>query len=149
MNPNSLGSENFAVLATLNPVSQAAATVVSAYVDARKFAMITAVLATGVLGASATIDAKLRQATDSSGTGVKDITGKAITQLVKASNDNNQAIINVRPEDLDVDNGFTHVCLSVTVGTAASLMAAALLGFFPRHGTASDSNQAGVVQIVA
>lgn len=149
MNTNSLGSENFAVLATLNPLSQSAATVVSGWVDARKFAMITALLATGVLGASATIDAKLRQASDSSGTGAKDITGKSITQLVKASNDNNQVLINVRPEDLDVDNGFTHVALSVTVGTAASLMTAVLLGFFPRHGLASDSNQAGVVQIVA
>jgi hypothetical protein len=36
-----------------------------------------AVIKTGVLGASATVDAKLQQATDSSGTGVKDITGKA------------------------------------------------------------------------
>jgi hypothetical protein len=39
----------------------------------------------GVLGASATVDAKLQQATDNSGTGVKDVTGKAITQLVKAT----------------------------------------------------------------
>jgi hypothetical protein len=45
----------------------------------------------GVLGAAATVDAKLQQATDTSGTGAKDISGKAITQLVKASNDNNEA----------------------------------------------------------
>ncbi len=149
MNPNQLGSESFAVLATYNPVSQGAATVTTGWVDARKFAMITALLMTGVLGASATIDAKLQQAQDSGGTGAKDISNKAITQLVKASNDNNQAIINVRTEDLDVDNAFCYVRLSITVGTAASLVAAAVLGFFARHGIASDSNQAGVVQVVA
>jgi hypothetical protein len=149
MTPNSLGSENLAVLATLDPVSQAAATVTTGWVDARKFAMITAMIATGVLGASATLDAKLQQASDSSGTGAKDITGKAITQIVKASGDNKQAFINVRPEDLDVDNSFAFVRLSVTVGTAASLIFAGLFGLFPRQGTASDSNQAGVVQIVS
>lgn len=149
MFPNSLGSENLAVLATLSPVSQAAATVTSGWVDARKFAMISALIATGVLGASATLDAKLQQATDSGGTGAKDVTSKALTQIVKASGDDKQAIINCRPEDLDVDNGFCFVRLSVTVGAAASLIFAAVLGLYPRHGTASDSNQAGVVQIVS
>jgi hypothetical protein len=149
MNPNQLGSEVFAVLATFDPISQAAATVTSGWVDARKFAMITAILGTGVMGASGTLDAKLQQATDSGGTGAKDITGKSITQIVKASGDNKQAILNVRPEDLDVDNSFAFVRLSITVGTAASLINATLLGFFARHGIASDANQAGVVQIVA
>lgn len=149
MFPNSLGSENLAILATLDPVSQAAATVTSGWVDARKFAMISALIATGVLGASATLDAKLQQATDSGGTGSKDVTGKALTQIVKASGDAKQAIINCRPEDLDVDNGFCFVRLSVTVGTAASLIFAAVLGLYPRQGAASDSNQAGVVQLIA
>ena len=75
----------------------------------------------------------MRQATDSSGTSAKDITGKAITQLVKATNDNDQAMINCRADELDVANGFTHVALSVTVGTAASIYAAQVLGFYARY----------------
>ena len=36
---------------------------------------------TGLLGTAATLDAKLRQATDATGTGAKDIAGKAIAQI--------------------------------------------------------------------
>jgi hypothetical protein len=149
MFPNSLPSENLAVLATYDPVSQAAATVTTGWVDMRKFLQLLAVIQTGVLGASATVDAKLQQATDSGGTGAKDITGKAITQIVKASGDNKQVMINLRPEQLDVNNNFAFARLSITVGTAASQVSALLLGVQPRNGLASDLNQAGVVQIVS
>ena len=101
-----------------------------------------------MLGASATLDAKLQQASDSGGTGVKDITGKAITQLVKASNDNNEAMINLRSDELDVNGGFCYFRLSVTVGTAASLYSAIVLGFTARDYPASALNDASVVQIV-
>jgi hypothetical protein len=148
MNPNIKFSERTAVLATLNPASVAASTVVTTYVPIGNYHSICAVLQTGVLGASATVDAKLRQAQDSSGTGVKDITGKAITQIVKASGDNVQATIECRSDDLDMANGFSFVALSVTVGTAASLLSAALLGTNPRFMPASANNQAGVVQQV-
>lgn len=148
MNVNLKFAERIAVLATLDPASVAASTVLTAYVPVKNFHSICALIQTGVLGASATLDAKLRQATDSSGTGVKDITGKAITQIVKASGDTKQVFIECRSEDLDVTNGFTHVCLSVTIGTAASIFNAALLGVNPRFFPASAFNQAGVVQTV-
>lgn len=148
MNPNLKLSERVAVLATLNPASVAASTVVSGWVSVANFHSIAALIETGVLGASATLDAKLRQATDSSGTGAKDITGKAITQIVKASGDNVQASIEVRSEELDTAGGFAYVALSTTVGTAASIYGAQLLGLNPRFVPASALNQAGVVQQV-
>ena len=70
------------------------------------------------------LDAKFQQAQDNIGTGAKDVTGKAIVQIVKATGDNKQALINVKPEDLDTVNGFGFVRLSVTVGTAAGQTAA-------------------------
>lgn len=149
MLPNSLASENIAVLATQDPASVAASTVTSGWVDASRFAQLLAIIQTGVLGASATLDAKLQQATDSGGTGAKDITGKALTQIIKASGDNKQAMINLRPEQLDVNGGFRYVRLSVTVGTAASIFGSMLLGVNPRNGLASDANQAAVAQIVS
>lgn len=149
MFPNALASECLAVLGTYDPVSQAAATVTTGWVDARKFAEIVAILQTGVLGAAATLDAKLQQATSAAGAGAKDIAAKSVTQIVKATGDNKQVLINVRPEQLDVNGGFCFVRLSMTVGTAASLVSALLLGVWPRQGTAADSNQAAVVQTVS
>lgn len=142
-------SEQAALLGTLDPVSQGAGTVVSDWVDAGKFKKIMAILAVGTLGASATVDAKLRQATDSSGTGAKDISGTSITQLTKAgSDDNKQVIINCDAAELDVAGGFSYVAISVTVATAASLIAAILLGFEPRYAPASDNDLASVDEIV-
>jgi hypothetical protein len=132
----------------MDPASVAASTVVSAWVSMANVGMLTALIQTGVLGASATVDAKLRQATDSSGTNAKDITGKSIAQIVKASGDNVQAMVEARAEDLDVNNGFGYVALSITVGTAASQLSAALIGSAPRYMPASAFNQAAVKQIV-
>lgn len=122
-------SDRATVIATIDPSSQAAGTATSDWVSMSDFQSIEAVILAGVLGASATVDAKLQQATDASGTGAKDITGKAITQLTKAgTDDNKQAVLNCYASDLDVSNGFTHVALKITVATAASLTAAVILG---------------------
>lgn len=143
---NQKPSEGLAVLATIDPVSQGAGTVSTGWVDQSLCLAVMAVIQTGVLGASATVDAKIQQATDNTGTGAKDVTGKAITQIVKASGDNKQAIINLKEADLDTENGFRYVRLSITVGTAASLIAAALYGALPRFQPVS--NQAGTVQVI-
>ena len=141
-------SEGLAILATIDPVSQAAGTVNTGWVDQSVFFNVMALIQTGVLGASATVDAKLQQATDSSGTGLKDVTGKAIAQIVKASGDNKQALINLKESDLDTEGGFRYVRLSITVGTAASLVGASLMGAVPRFQAANTYNQAAVAQIV-
>jgi hypothetical protein len=90
----------------------------------------------------------MRQATDSSGTGAKDVTSRAIVQIVKATGDSKQALINMRCDEIDTNNAFTHVALTVTVGTAASIYNAMLLGMNPRFAPGSDANPAAVVQII-
>lgn len=142
-------SELVAVLGTIDPDAYAASTVMSDYADCGKFGKLMAIIEVGDLGVSATIDAKLRQAQDSSGTGVKDITGKAITQLTQAGGDDNkQAIIEVDAAELDVENGFEFVQISMTIGVAASDCGAILLGFEPRFGPASGDDLASVDEIV-
>jgi hypothetical protein len=148
MTPNAKPSEHLSVLATINPVSQGAGTVTSGWVSVLNHHALMALINTGVLGASATVDAKLQQATSSGGAGAKDITGKAITQIVKASGDNKQALINMKVADLDTEGGFAFVQLSITVATAASLVGATLFGAFPRFENGAAFNQAGVVQVV-
>lgn len=147
MFPNAKGSELLAVLATINPSSQGAGTANSGWISMANFHEILAVIQTGTLGASATVDAKIQQATDSSGTSAKDVTGKAITQLT--SGNNKQMLINLRAQELDVANSFNYVQLSITVGTAATGTSAVVLGLNPRFATADALNQAGVVQVVS
>ena len=148
MFPNAKGSELFSIVATLDPASVAVGTVTTGWVSVANFHALVASIQTGALGTSATLDAKLQQALDSAGTSAKDITGKALTQIVKATGDNKQALINVKPEELDTVNGFGFVRLSITVGTAASLAGAQILGVNPRYASADALNQAAVAQIV-
>lgn len=123
-------SDRATVVATIDPSSQAAGTLTSDWVSMNDFQSIEAIVIGGTLGASATVDAVLQQATDSSGTGAKAFSpAKAITQMTKAgSDDNKQAVLNCYASELDVANGFTHVALKITVGTAASLTAGIILG---------------------
>jgi hypothetical protein len=148
MFPNAKGSELLSVLATIDPAAQAAGTLTTGWISVANHHGFLSIVQTGVLGTSATVDAKWQQALDNSGTSAKDITGKAITQIVKATGDNKQALINVKPEELDTVNGFGFVRLSVTVGVAASQTSAQVLGLNPRFAPADASNQAAVVQVI-
>ena len=62
-----------------------------------------------------TVDALIQQATDSAGTGVKTVTGTAITQF-SATDDNKYASIDLEASALDINNGFGWVRLLLTVG---------------------------------
>ena len=146
--PNARLAEIVSLLGTIDPVSQAAGAITSGWLSAANHERFMALVQTGVLGTSATVDAKLQQAQDSSGTGAKDVTNKAIVQIVKATGDNKQALLNLRADELDLANGFTYFRVSVTVGTAASEVSAAVLAGVARNAPASALNQAGVVQIV-
>lgn len=142
-------AELLSVLATIDPVSQAPGTITTGWLSAANHERFQAIVQTGVLGAAATLDGKLQQATDNAGSNAKDITGKALTQIVKATGDNKQALINLRAEELDLANNFTFFRLSLTVGTAASLLSAVVQGGVAKNAPASALNQAGVVQNVA
>lgn len=149
MTPNNRPSERVAVLGNIDPDAYTAATYVTGWVAAANWAAFMAIVFAGTLGSSATLDAKIEQASDSSGTGAKDLSGSAITQLTQAGTDSDkQAIINFRAEDLDINNGFTHVRLSMTVATATSDAGGVLLGLDPRQGPASDNDASSVDEIV-
>lgn len=148
MLPNAKISEQEALLATIDPVSQGVGAVSTGWIKADSFERYLATIQTGVLGTAATVDGKLEQATSAAGAGVKDVTGKAITQIVKATGDNKQALIDLRPNELDLNNGFVYFRLTLTVGAAASLVAASVQGGAAKEMPASASNQAAVVQIV-
>ncbi len=142
-------SQRAAIVGVVNPQS-ASSVQTSGWIDATKFHKFMALILAGALGASATVDAKLEQATASDGTGAKDVTGKSITQLTKAgTDDNKQVVINLKQEDLDFANGFKFFRLSITPATAACLISGVVLGLDPRYGAASDSDATTVDEIVA
>lgn len=144
-------SDRAAVVGVVNPAGLTATTHDTGWINMGDFERIMAIVAWGALGNGAELDAKLQQASDSSGTGAKDITGKAITQVsedITPQPNNQQAIINLRAEELDVTNGFTHARLRITVGTATSDASGIVLGLDPRFGPASDNDASSVVEIV-
>lgn len=143
---NGMPSEKCAVLAVVNPQSSSTAQS-SAYVSISKFHKIAALIQVGAIASTGTFNAKLQQAQDGSGTGVKDITGKAITALAD-TDDNKEFWINLDPAELDLSNGFTFVRLTLTPATAASLISGVLLGFDPRFAPASDNDLATVAEII-
>lgn len=149
MSANRKMTEVVALLGAIDADAYSASTQTTGWVQVDDFAAFAALVAAGDLGASATIDAKIEQASDGSGTGAKDVTGKAITQLTKAgTDDNKQAWINFRASDLDIANGFGWVRLSMTIATAACDAAAYLFGFGPKASPASDYDAATVDEIV-
>lgn len=147
---NNMASEAVGVVGNIDPDAYAAGTVTSGWIDASKFQRYMAIIQAGTLGSSATLDGSLEQATDSSGTGAKAVSGKAITQLTQAGTDSDkQAIINLLPSDLDMDNGFNHFRLSMTVGTATSDAGGIVLGYLPRTGAVADNDATTVDEIVS
>ena len=131
---NALVSEQVAVAGRIKPDAAAAGTYTSGWIPIATYGALLAIVSAGDLGTNATVDAKLQQARDASGTGSKDVAGKAIVQMTQAGTDksNKDVLINIRAEELDRNGGFTHVRLSLTVATAASDVGAIILGLSPR-----------------
>lgn len=157
---NTLPSEVAAVVATIDPDAYAHGAQSSDYVDMGLFDQLMAILLLGTFpDTGTTIDFKLQQATTSGGAGVKDITDKAITQIAAGSPavSDKQAVINLRAEELDLDNGFRYV-KAVATGADSDSPAdspvntidygAVLIGFGARYGPAYDNDLATVAEIV-
>jgi hypothetical protein len=114
--------ENLAVVGYHPPQSQAAGAVNMAAIPLSPGSQTMFVVGAGVLGASATLDLKIQGATSAGGT-YADIPGAAITQLVKASHDNNLAVFVIDNSAIaNLGLGYTHIRGVVTVGAAASLV---------------------------
>lgn len=144
-------SDRVALAATIDPDVYSAAAHVSDYVAMADFEKIMAVACAGTLGGGATFDAKLVQATNGSGAGSKDIAEKSIVQLTQAGTDDSdkQAIINCIAEELDVNGGFTHVALVITIGAASSDAGGQIFGLNARYSPGSDHDLASVTEIVS
>ncbi len=126
----SQGNRSFAArnqVVAISPQVVDGAAVSSSWMFAGDMLRITALILSGVL--EATVDAKIEQAADSAGTGVKDIVGAALTQIA-ATGDNTFSSIDVETAKLDNAAGFCYVRLTITVASTSTggLVAGILMG---------------------
>jgi hypothetical protein len=140
-------SEDLYPLASHDPRTRQVATHVSAYVNLEEYHRAWLFLHVGDMGANATLDAGIQQAQDATGTGVKAITGKTITQLTQAGGDGTDDLlcIELQTEELDVDNGFEFVRFYVTIAVADCDYSAALFGTISRFKPVATTNWAEIV----
>lgn len=146
--PNKL-SEELAVLAKISPISASSATG-SDWVSIKYARKLLALVQVGVMASSSTVDAKLQQATDNSGTGAKDVSGTSITQLTEAGTDDNKVVvINADSAEFDTNNDFEFCRLLITPATAASLISGVLIGGGGlRYSNTADIDHSSVDEIV-
>ncbi len=88
----------------------------------------------GDITATGTVDFEITQATDLAGSGEKVIAGKQITQLTQAGGDgDNVVLMNLKTEELDVQNLFSFVRGHLTIGVASANCSVAAYGRNPRY----------------
>jgi len=127
-------SEDFVPLTTHYPLTRQVATHVSDWVLMENYHRAWFFLNLGAMGAAATVDAGIEQASSATGTGAKAITGKVLTQLTQAGADNNSlACIELQTEELDVNGGFEYIRFYVTIAVADCSYSANLFGTNSRY----------------
>jgi len=126
MNVSSNATDLVSVQGLIEPVA-GAAVYSTGYFYAGDANAWEAIVSAGTVGT--TVDALIQQASDGSGTGVKTLSGSAITQLSAAGS----ALIQFKPSDLDVANDFTHVRLTITTVGATSVASGVLQGACVAH----------------
>lgn len=143
-------SQRTSIVGTVDPQS-ASSVKTSGWIDATTFHNFLAMIMVGAIGDGATLNGKLQQATDSGGTGAKDVTGKAMTQLsgdITPPDSSKQVLLDLKQEDLDFANGFKWFRLSITPATAATLIGGIVMGLDSRYGFATDNDATTVAEVV-
>lgn len=143
-----LPSEKVAVVGKVDPDANGTGTFGTDWANAENFHSFMAIVSAGIIVASGTVDCVIQQATSSTGAGAVTVAGKAITQLTTANNDS-QAIINLRTDELNVGGGFSFVRALMTLTTAGSDSDVIMLALEPRYGPANQNDLASVAEIVA
>lgn len=141
--------EKLPVIEVIQPqaITAGATGVLTGAIDMQKYSRVMAVLLSGTIGASGTLDLTAK-ASDASGGTYTALSGKAITQLVKATNDNDVVVLEVDAADVASVSGARYVKFNAVAGTANATSAVVVLGV-PRNYDADLVEFANVVEKVA
>lgn len=140
-------SEVHKLLISENNPSLAAGVYDSPWVSLANYHRAAVVLHVVDMGAGATIDLAVRQATDTSGSGAKAFTtAKAITQLTQASGDvDSDVCVEIQTEEMDVTNSFDCLGLRLTVANAPVVVSWHVFGIVPRYAPVGTTEWTEVV----
>lgn len=110
------------------PAAITTATLPASYIDVSEYSRFVFLISLGAT--NNTVDAQVVQATAAAGTGSKNVTGAAITQL-DGNDDNKFVTIEVDTQRLDIANGFRYVAVTATIAgtTTAEIL---FFGLNPR-----------------
>jgi len=147
MNYESRVWEKLPVIEVIQPqaITAGATGVLTGAIDMQKYSRVMAVLLSGTIGASGTLDFHAEASATSGGT-YATITGKEATQLVKASNDNDVVVLEVDAGDVAALSK-RYVKFNAIAGTANATSAVVVLGV-PRNYDADLVEFANVVEKV-
>ena len=141
---NMVGSEKFAVVATIDPDVLTVTTHSSDGVDMSLFESVTAIAMVGTLGSGATVICKVTSGSNNVAFG--NTVKTAATLLETDTDSDKQVVINVRGEDLTA--GDRYIRLEMVVGTASSDGGGIVLGHNARYAPASDNDLSTVDEIL-
>lgn len=124
-------SENVAYSLPLAPVSRTevggtSGVYTGTYVSLVGYKRAQILLVLGDITAGETVDFSLVQATDTSGTSSKALTGTAITQIADTG-DNTIYSVEIDPNQLDEANGFITIAPKLTIAGASAAVLSAVL----------------------
>lgn len=142
-------SDKLAVVGVIQPqaITFGATGVLTGAIDMKDWERLICVVQSGTLGSSGTLDVQAEASATSGGIYAL-ITGKAATQLVKATDDNKLVVIEVTQDDLaKVDKRY--VKFHMVAGTANATAGCVVLGVPASYKKASDNDLAAVAEIVA
>lgn len=141
-------SSRIALLGGISPRAAAAGAVSTPWLDMQMLFTVMVLVSIGAFGAGATVDVQIEQATDVNGANAKPVPGSQITQLVAAGGNDRQAQIDLRQEDFDKNAGFRFFRVTVTIGGAATQLAAMVLGTDFRAGNGTSNDATTIAQTV-
>jgi hypothetical protein len=119
-------SDEWAVLATVDPASIAVGTAMTDVIDTQNWNELAFILQLGAIGASGTVDFVVEAS--AAANMASPVTIRSAAQLTKAdSDDNKQVIIGVRNNELSA-SGRRYIRGKVTVGVAATLLGVIAVG---------------------
>lgn len=137
--------ERLPIIGSIAPAAQSTGTTTTGVIDMANVRRVLFIVQTGILGTGATVDFKVTGSATSGGS-YADVTGRALTQIVKATGDNKIALLEVTAEQVGAQ-GFRFIRGSLAVGTAASIVGVVALGDGLRMSDAGENDLAAVVEI--
>jgi hypothetical protein len=141
-------SDKLAVVGVIQPqaITAGATGVLTAAIDMKDWERLIVIAQSGTLGTSGKLDVAAVASATSGGTYAA-LTGKAATQLVKATDDNKIVVIEVTQDDV-AKVSKRYVKINMVATTADATSGCVVLGVPASYKKASDNDIAAVAEIV-